>query len=169
VEVIPPVPCGPGSPKSSSGCLSGVVTSCARCLAQSGLRTLSINTPRRQVIPGVFPTWSEERGGFGSEEFETCPRWGPGMDKHRQSAPMILKALHFDRFDHSASWPAKVRNVSRLGSQRLSAPTPNGCLVDSSARRLPRPYPQHSAGFPCRAFSSVGREASRGCAVNPQG
>ena len=54
-----------------------------------------------------------------SGEFETCPSWGPSMDKQRQTAPMILKALHFDRFDHSANWPAKVRNVSRLGSQIL--------------------------------------------------
>ena len=42
------------------------------------------------------------------------------MDKHRQAAPMIMKALHFDGFDHSASWAAKVRNVSRLGSLNKS-------------------------------------------------
>jgi hypothetical protein len=31
--------------------------------------------------------------------------------------PMNLKALHFDRSDQSASWPAKVRNAFRLGNQ----------------------------------------------------
>jgi heme/copper-type cytochrome/quinol oxidase subunit 4 len=31
--------------------------------------------------------------------------------------PIILKVMGFERFDHSANWPARVRNVSRLGSQ----------------------------------------------------
>jgi hypothetical protein len=39
------------------------------------------------------------------------------MDGRRRTTPIILKTLDVDRFDHSASWPAKVRNVSRLGSQ----------------------------------------------------
>jgi len=46
------------------------------------------------------------------------PTWGPSLDKQRQPAPTILKAIRFARFDYSASWPAKVRNVSRLGSHR---------------------------------------------------
>jgi hypothetical protein len=32
-------------------------------------------------------------------------------------APIILKTLGVAKFDHSAIWAAKVRNVSRLGSQ----------------------------------------------------
>ncbi len=39
------------------------------------------------------------------------------MDGRRRSTSIILKTLGVDRFDHGASWPAKVRNVSRLGSQ----------------------------------------------------
>ena len=39
------------------------------------------------------------------------------MDVRRRPTPMILTTLSNDRFDHSTSWPAKVRNVSRLGSQ----------------------------------------------------
>lgn len=37
------------------------------------------------------------------------------MDKRRRPTPIILKTLRVDTFDHSASWPAKVRNLSRLG------------------------------------------------------
>ena len=48
--------------------------------------------------------------------FEFCPSWAPGEDGCQRSAPIILKVLGFERFDHSASWPAIVRNASRLGS-----------------------------------------------------
>jgi hypothetical protein len=58
-----------------------------------------------------------------SDEFETCPIWVPGKDKFQRFVPIILKVIGFERFDHSASWPAKVRNVSRLGSQNGSTPT----------------------------------------------
>jgi hypothetical protein len=43
--------------------------------------------------------------------------WVPTMDGWRRTTPIILKTLDVDEFDHSASWPSKVRNVSRLGSQ----------------------------------------------------
>jgi len=43
--------------------------------------------------------------------------WVPTMDGRRRTTPIILKTLDVDTFDHSASWPSKVRNVSRLGSQ----------------------------------------------------
>jgi len=52
-----------------------------------------------------------------SGEFETCPTWVPGLDKRRRAAPINLKIIGRPRFDHSAIWAAKVRNVSRLGSQ----------------------------------------------------
>ena len=39
------------------------------------------------------------------------------MDKPRRLPPILLKALFVRGFDHSARWPKKVRNVSRLGSQ----------------------------------------------------
>ena len=45
--------------------------------------------------------------------------WVPTMDGRRRTTPIILKTLDVDGFDHSANWPAKVRNVSRLGSQIL--------------------------------------------------
>src|SRR2546425_12181603 len=60
---------------------------------------------------------SHGRKDSRSDEFEMCPRWGPGMDKRRRSPRISLKALLVERFDQRASWPAKVRNVSRLGSQ----------------------------------------------------
>src|ERR1700690_2655931 len=52
-------------------------------------------------------------------EFETCPSWGPVVDDARQSRPIFLKTRRADRFDHSASRRAKVRNVSTTGSQLL--------------------------------------------------
>ena len=67
-------------------------------------------SPRRDRLRGSREVWFQI-------EFETCPRWVPAMDGRQRSTPIILKALGVDRFDHSASWPAKVRNVSRLGSQ----------------------------------------------------
>jgi hypothetical protein len=39
------------------------------------------------------------------------------MDKRGRSPPISLKGLLVDRFDHTASWPEKVRNVSRPASQ----------------------------------------------------
>jgi hypothetical protein len=45
--------------------------------------------------------------------------WVPTMDGRRRTTPIILKTLDVDEFDHSASWPSKVRNVSRLGRQIL--------------------------------------------------
>src|ERR1017187_83315 len=50
-------------------------------------------------------------------EFETCPNWGPGVDTHRRPTRISLKGFRFHQFDYSVSWPTKVRNVSRLGSQ----------------------------------------------------
>jgi hypothetical protein len=66
-------------------------------------------------------------GGSGSHfgslgEFETRPDWVPGLDKRRRAAPITLKTIRRPRFDHSAIWAAKVRNVSRLGSQIKSTP-----------------------------------------------
>jgi len=59
--------------------------------------------------------WSERSPVSG--EFETCPSWGPSVDRCWPSTPIILKTLSVARFDHSANWPAKVRNVSKVGSQ----------------------------------------------------
>jgi hypothetical protein len=59
-------------------------------------------------------------------------RWAVGMSNKKmtatagvvRTAPMILKELHFDWFDHSANWPVKVRNVSRLGSHLFLSNSP---------------------------------------------
>src|ERR1022692_2035619 len=51
-------------------------------------------------------------------EFETCPDWVPSMDTARPSASMMMKNKIVHGFDHTANWIAKVRNVSRLGSQQ---------------------------------------------------
>jgi hypothetical protein len=50
-------------------------------------------------------------------EFDTCPDWVPGLHRCWLSAPIILKTLGVDGFDSSANCPAKVRNVSNVGSQ----------------------------------------------------
>jgi hypothetical protein len=39
------------------------------------------------------------------------------MDRHCQLAPITLKALRDDAFDHKANWATEVRNVSSVGSQ----------------------------------------------------
>jgi len=49
--------------------------------------------------------------------FETCPDWVPAMDTGQRFARITLKTIRVHGFDHIANWPAKVRNVSRLGSQ----------------------------------------------------
>jgi len=89
------------------------------------------------------------------------------MDGRRRTTPIILKTLDVDRFDHSASWPAKVRNVSRLGSQHSRTPTFSAVFIDSSTFPS-RPYPKHSAGLGSSGLS-VSRNASFGEQPEPQG
>ena len=50
-------------------------------------------------------------------EFETCPDWVPGMDAGQGLAPITLKTICVGEFDHCVNWVAKVRNVSKVGSQ----------------------------------------------------
>jgi hypothetical protein len=50
-------------------------------------------------------------------EFERCPSRVPAVDKRRRCARIALKTMPVHGFDRWANWPAKVRNVSRLGSQ----------------------------------------------------
>ena len=45
-------------------------------------------------------------------EFET-----PAMDSGQRFVRITLKTMPVHGFDHRANWEAKVRNVSRLGSQ----------------------------------------------------
>jgi hypothetical protein len=54
-------------------------------------------------------------------EFETCPRWVPAMDGRWRTKLDTPKTLGVDKFDHSARWPAKVRNASRLGRLQISS------------------------------------------------
>jgi hypothetical protein len=54
---------------------------------------------------------------FSPGQFETCPPWVPGMDSGERFARIAEKTIPVHRFDHRANWAAKVRNVSRLGSQ----------------------------------------------------
>jgi hypothetical protein len=42
------------------------------------------------------------------------------VDKHRRRAQTALKTMRAHEFDQRARWLAKVRNVSRLGSQIAS-------------------------------------------------
>ena len=73
--------------------------------------------------------WSKSNWGgsggtpFRPQKFETCPDWGASLDKEPRFPPIILKTLDVHEFDHSANCPAKVRNVSRLGSQIILNPT----------------------------------------------
>jgi hypothetical protein len=50
-------------------------------------------------------------------EFETYPDWVPGMDIGQRFARISLKTVHLHGFDHTAIRLAKVRNLSRPGSQ----------------------------------------------------
>jgi len=50
-------------------------------------------------------------------EFEMCPDWVPAMDAGQWSSRIALKTMGLQEFDHIANWAARVRNVSRLGSQ----------------------------------------------------
>src|SRR6266851_6409023 len=59
--------------------------------------------------------------GVQNGEFETCPVWVLGMDMGWRFGPIVLKTMRVPRFDHGAIWVAKVRNVSRVGSQQLRA------------------------------------------------
>jgi hypothetical protein len=63
------------------------------------------------------------------------------MDGWRRFTPIILKILGVDRFDHSASWPTKVRNVSRLGSQLLFWSPSLAVVVDAIANSWPPRIP----------------------------
>ena len=53
-----------------------------------------------------------------SGEFETCPDWVPTVDKRRRCARIDLKTMDVGGFDQRDNWPAKVRNVSSVGSQK---------------------------------------------------
>jgi hypothetical protein len=46
------------------------------------------------------------RIGFHNGEFETCPIWVPGMNMGRQFAPIIMKTIRINGFDHKANWVA---------------------------------------------------------------
>ena len=73
--------------------------------------------------PLVVRSWmaySEVIWARHHEEFETLPMWGPILDDYPRSTSICLKVFRVARFDHRASWAAKVRNVSTLGSQILS-------------------------------------------------
>jgi hypothetical protein len=54
-------------------------------------------------------------------EFQPCPDWVPTMDSGQRFARITLKTMPVHRFDHSASWPAKVRNVSYLGEPNFNS------------------------------------------------
>jgi len=45
----------------------------------------------------------------------------PGMDTRQFVARTALETMGVHWFDHRANWLAKVRNVSRLGSQFLGS------------------------------------------------
>jgi hypothetical protein len=66
---------------------------------------------------GLVQTRHPEVILFSPGQFETCPPWVPGMDSGERFARIALKTIPVHRFDHRANWAAKVRNVSRLGSQ----------------------------------------------------
>src|SRR6266571_4205792 len=78
-------------------------------------------------------------------KFETCPDWVPVMDTGQHFARIALKTMGQHGFDYKATWAAKVRNVSRLGSQiPNSRPDSDrrrslaGCWRNNSLARLVR-------------------------------
>jgi hypothetical protein len=54
-------------------------------------------------------------------EFETCPDWVPTVDKRRRYARSGLKTIDVCGFDQRVNRAAKVRNVSKVGSQSESS------------------------------------------------
>jgi len=48
------------------------------------------------------------------------PDWVPAMDTGQRIVRITLKTMGVYWFDHRANWPAKVRNVSSVGSHKLS-------------------------------------------------
>jgi hypothetical protein len=50
-------------------------------------------------------------------KFETCPEWVPVMDTGQQFARIALKTMGGHEFDQRADRAARVRNVSKVGSQ----------------------------------------------------
>ena len=67
-----------------------------------------------------------------SGEFETYPSWVPGVDRSCPSTPIMLKTLGVDGFHHRANWPAKVRNVSNLGSWLATRRTRVGVRISGT-------------------------------------
>jgi hypothetical protein len=65
---------------------------------------------------GLGPMTAHPERGPSEREFETRPDWVPGMDTVPRFAPSILKTMCVHGFDHSANWPAKVRNASTTGN-----------------------------------------------------
>lgn len=72
----------------------------------------------RRIAPGSRGVRKLPFGSLG--EFEMCPDWVPAMDSGQWFASIDLKTIPIHRFDHTANWLAKVRNVSKLGSQSYS-------------------------------------------------
>ena len=50
-------------------------------------------------------------------EFELCADWAPAMYTGQKFARIAFKTIGDHGFDHRADLAAKVRNVSRVGSQ----------------------------------------------------
>jgi hypothetical protein len=75
------------------------------CRSTARLRRTGLITHHPEVI----------RGSPG--EFETCPDWVPAMDTGQRVARIALKTMGDHGFDQRADRVAKVRNVSRMGSQ----------------------------------------------------
>ena len=83
-----------------------------------GSSTTTRTDRRRAFAPVAVDGASGNYPGLPCE-FETCPDWVPTMDTGQRSARITVKTIVVHRFDHRANRVAKVRNVSRLGSQLL--------------------------------------------------
>lgn len=53
--------------------------------------------------------------GAANGEFETCPVWVPGLDTSTRLAPINLKTILAQGFDHSDNWPQKFETYPTWG------------------------------------------------------
>ena len=161
--------------------MSGLPRSASRPTAGFGVRA-----ERRAARKSATPSVGQSASSTGA----TCGPLHPAVrSRGTPSKRLPHKHLRKRRFKKGFAAPAgtfrnhhvlesqrdvpytsrQSRFVSRAWSHYLSAPTLSGFFVDSSALRLPRLYPQHSARFsPPHVFSGW-KTAIAGAQAQPPG
>jgi hypothetical protein len=92
-----------------------------------------------RAVPVQRGTGSRQREKSGFRPVRDVSKVGARHGRSAANHTDHIENIGFGRFDHSASWPTKVRNVSRLGSQtleKLSRLTPPAPESEGRLRRL---------------------------------